>query len=164
MLKALERQVEAETRPEGLISPLELRRLAGHARLEAFGTPVGQLMLFGKVDEAQYSAARSWAKLAARYRQAIESPRRPKSVGIERITGSRSVGAAAAPGDAVDKGVIDKFLAARRVLLAQGWSVERSVSGCCEELGRAPGGYEELLRLRAGLSALARHWRVKGLS
>jgi hypothetical protein len=164
--KALARQVEAETRPEGLISPLEVRRFwvkaAGHARVEAFGTPVGQLMLFGKLDEAQYSAARSWAKLAARYRLAVEAPRQPKSVGLERIPGSRSVGAAAAPGDAVDKAVIDKFLLARRVLLAQGWSVERTVSQVCEELGRAPVGYEELLRLRAGLSALARHWRVKG--
>jgi hypothetical protein len=135
--------------------------LAGHARLEAFGTPVGQLMLFGKLDEAQYSAARSWTKLAARYRQAIESPRRPKSVGLERI-GSRSVGAAAAPGGAVDKAVIERFLAARGVLLARGWSVERTVSQCCEELGRVPAGYEELMRLREGLSALARLWRLKG--
>jgi hypothetical protein len=165
--KALERQVRDEIRPEGLISPLEIRRFwikaAGHARLEAFGTPVGQLMLFGKLDEAQYSAARSWAKLAARYRLAVESPRQPKSVGLERIPGSRSVGAAAAPGDAVDKGVIDKFLAARRVLLAQGWSVERTVSQCSEELGRAPVGHEELMRLREGLSALAKLWRLKGL-
>jgi hypothetical protein len=95
--KALERQVEAETRPEGLISPLEVRRFwvkaAGHARVEAFGTPVGQLLLFGKLDEAQYSAARGWAKLAARYRLAVEAPRAPRSVGLERI-GSRSVGAA----------------------------------------------------------------------
>ena len=72
--KALERQVQAETRPEGLISPLLLHRLAGNARVEAFGTPVGQLLLFGKLEPAQYSAARSWAKLAARYRLAIEAP------------------------------------------------------------------------------------------
>jgi hypothetical protein len=160
--KVLERQVQAETRPEGLISPLLLHRLAGHARLEAFGTPVGQLLLFGKLDEAQYSAARGWARLASRYRQAIESPRNPRSVGLERTPGSRSVGAAAAPGDAVDRGVIDKFLAARSVLLAQGWSVERTVCQCCEELGRAPAGYEELLRLREGLSALAKLWRLSG--
>ena len=75
---------------------------------------------------------------------------------------SRSVGAAAAPDDAVDKAVIDRFLAARAVLLAQGWSVERTVCQCCEELGRAPAGYEELLRLREGLTALARLWRFKG--
>jgi len=161
--KALERQVQAETRPEGLISPLEIRRFwikaAGHARVEAFGSPVGQLLLFGKLDEAQYSAARTWAKLAARYRLAIEAPRTPRSAGLERI-GSRSVGAAAAPGDAVDKAVTDRF-PARGVLLARGWSVERTVRECCEELGRLPAGYEELMRLRAGLSALARHWRVK---
>jgi hypothetical protein len=155
----LARQVEAETRPEGLVSPLELRRLAGHARLEAFGTPVGQLLLFGKLDEAQYCAAQSWAKLAARYRLAIESPRNPRSAGLER---NGSLGAAATPGDAVDKAVIERFLTARRALLAQGWSIERTVSQCCEELGRAPVGYEELMRLREGLSALARHWRVKG--
>ena len=81
--KALERQVQAETRPEGLISPLLLHRLAGHARLEAFGTPVGQLLLFGKLDEAQYSAARGWARLAARYRLAIEAPRTPRSAALE---------------------------------------------------------------------------------
>jgi hypothetical protein len=67
--KALERQVEAEIRPDGLISPLEIRRFwakaAGHARLEAFGLPVGQLALSAKLEPAQYSAARSWAKLAA---------------------------------------------------------------------------------------------------
>jgi hypothetical protein len=164
--KALERQVEAETRPEGLISPLEIRRFwiraAGHARVEAFGTPVGQLMLFGKLDEAQYSAARAWAKLSARYRLAIEAPRTPRTAEIERIPGSRSVGAAAAPGDAVDKAVIDRFLAARGVLLAQGWSVERTVCQCCEELGRLPAGYEELMRLREGLSALAGLWRLRG--
>jgi hypothetical protein len=164
--KALERQVEAETRPEGLISPLEVRRFwvqaAGHARVEAFGTPVGQLLLFGKLDAAQYSAARSWAKLAACYRLALEAPRTPRSVGLERFPGSRSVGAAAAPGDAVDKAVIDRFLAARGVLLAQRWRVERTVAQCCEELGQAPAGYEELMRLREGLSALARLWRVKG--
>ena len=163
--KALARQVEAETRPEGLISPLEVRRFwvkaAGHARLEAFGLPVGQLALSGKLEPAQYSAARSWAKLAARYRLAIEAPRTPRSAVLERI-GSRSVGAAAAPGDAVDKAVIDRFLAARGVLLARGWSVERTVRECCEELGRLPAGYEELMRLREGLSALARLWRIKG--
>jgi hypothetical protein len=69
------------------------------------------------------------------------------STGLKRI-GSRSVGAAAVPGDAVDKGVIDKFLAARSVLLAQGWPVERTVSQCCEELGRAPVGHEDFMRLR----------------
>jgi hypothetical protein len=152
--KALRRQVQDETRPTGLISPLEIRRFwikaAGSARLEAFGTPVGQLMLFGKLDEAQYSAARHWNRLAARYRLAIESPRGAKSVALERV-GSRSIGAGAAPGDAVDKAVIDKFLAARSVLLAQGWPVERTVSQCCEELGRAPVGHEELMLLsRAG--------------
>jgi hypothetical protein len=93
--KALERQVRAEISPEGLISPLEVRRFwvkaAGNARIEAFGTPIGQLLLFGKLDEAQYSAARGWAKLAARYRLAVEAPRIPRSVGLERI-GSRSVG------------------------------------------------------------------------
>jgi hypothetical protein len=57
--------------------------------------------------------------------------------------------------------VIDRFLAARAVLLAQGWSVERTVSQVCEELGRLPVGYEELMRLREGLSALARLWRLK---
>ena len=76
--------------------------------------------------------------------------------------GSSSVGAAAAPGDAVDKAVIDRFLAARSVLLAQGWRIERTVSQCCEELGRAPAGYEELMRLREGLSALAKFWRAPG--
>ena len=149
--KALERQVQAETRPEGLISPLEVRRFwvkaAGHARLEAFGLPGGQLALSGKLEPAQYSAARSWAKLAARYRLAIEAPRTPRSAVLERI-GSRSVGAAAAPGDAVDKGMIDRFLAARGVLLARGWPVERTVCQCCEELGRLPAGYEELGRRR----------------
>jgi hypothetical protein len=163
--KALERQAQHEIRPEGLISPLEIRRFwvnaAGHARLEAFGSPIGQLLLFGKLNEARYSAARSWAKLAARYRLAIEAPRTPRSAGLDRI-GSRSLGAAAAPSDAVDKAVIDKFLAARGVLLARGWSVERTVRECCEELGRLPAGYEELLRLREGLSALARLWRLKG--
>jgi hypothetical protein len=165
--KALERQVQAETRPEGLISPLEIRRFwvkaAGHARVEAFGTPVGQLLLFGKIDAAQYSAARGWAKLAARYRLAVEAPRTPRSAVLERI-GSHSVGAAAAPGDAVDKAVIDRFLASHGALLALGWSVERTVRECCEELGRLPAGYEELMRLREGLSALAKLWRVKGLN
>jgi hypothetical protein len=58
--------------------------------------------------------------------------------------------------------VIDRFLAARGALLARGWSVERTVCQCCEELGRLPAGYEELMRLRDGLSALARLWRLKG--
>ena len=163
--KTLRRQVEDEIRPKGLISPLEIRRFwvkaAGQARLEAFGTPIGQLMLMGKIDEAQYSAARAWNKLAARYRLAVEAPRKPKSVSLERV-GSSSVGATAAPGDAVDKAVIDRFLAARSVLLAQGWRIERTVSQCCEELGRAPVGYEELMWLRQGLSALAELWRPKG--
>jgi hypothetical protein len=48
------------------------------------------------------------------------------------------------------------------VLLGCGWSVERTVSQCCEELGRAPVGHEELLRLREGLSALAKLWRLSG--
>jgi hypothetical protein len=163
--KALRRQVQDEIRPTGLISPTEIRRYwvraAGSARLEAFGTPVGQLLLLAKINETEYSAARAWAKLAARYRLAIESPSRSKSAGLERI-GSRSIGAAAAPGDAVDRAVIDKFLTARNVLLARGWPVERAVSQCCEELGRAPVGHEELMRLHAGLSALAQLWRLKG--
>jgi hypothetical protein len=66
------------------------------------------------------------------------------------------------PGDAVDKAVIDRFLTARSVLLAQGWPVERTVSQCCEGLGRAPVGHEELMQLREGLSALAKLWRIKG--
>jgi hypothetical protein len=57
--------------------------------------------------------------------------------------------------------VIERFLAARSVLPAHGWRIERTVSQCCEELGRAPAGYEELLQLREGLSALAKLWRPK---
>jgi hypothetical protein len=56
--------------------------------------------------------------------------------------------------------VIDRFLAARGVLLARGWSVERTVCQCCEELGRLPVGHEELMRLREGLSALVKLWRL----
>jgi hypothetical protein len=79
---------------------------------------IGTGDFFGaKIDEMQYAAARAWARLAARYRLAIEAPRNAKSAGLERI-GSRSVGAAAVPGDAVDKAVVDKFLTARSVLLA----------------------------------------------
>jgi hypothetical protein len=58
--------------------------------------------------------------------------------------------------------VIDRFLAARSVLLAQGWRVERAVSRVCEELGELPVGYQELMRLREGLSALAEFWRARG--
>jgi hypothetical protein len=156
--KALERQLAAETRPQGLVSPLELRRLAGHARLEAFGTPVGQLLLFGKLDAAQYSAALRWAKLAARYRLAVEAPRIPRSAGLERI-GSRSVGAAAAPGDAVDKAVIDRFLAARGVLLARGWSVERTVCRVLRRAGpaarRIRGAHEAARGLERACAAMA---------
>jgi hypothetical protein len=129
--KALRRQVQDEIRPTGVISPLEIRRFwvkaAGSARLEAFGTPVGQLLLFGKIDEAQYSAARAWAKLAARYRLAIESPRRPKSLALERI-GSRSVGAAAAPGG---------FRAARCVAVADARRRKRFV-GAVEKAAPTP--------------------------
>jgi hypothetical protein len=47
----------------------------------------------------------------------------------------------------------------RSVLLGCGWSVERTVSQCW---GGRPVGHEELLRLREGLSALAKLWRLSG--
>jgi hypothetical protein len=147
--KALERQVQAETRPEGLISPLEIRRFwtkaAGTARLEAFGTPVGQLILFGKLDEAQYSAARAWARLAARYRLAIEAPRTPRSAGLERI-GSRSVGAGVAPGDAIDKAVIDRFW--RRA--ACSWPKAGRLSGRSANVAKSWGGRPSATRSSCG--------------
>jgi hypothetical protein len=163
--KALRREVDVEVRPAGLISPLEIRRYwakaAGEARLEAFGSPVGQLLLAGKLDEGQYSAARKWNKLAARYRLAIEAPRGPRTRALER-RGSRSVGAASAPGDDVDRAVVVRFHVARSVLLGRGWQVERAVATCCEELGATPAGYEQLMQLREGLGALVQHWKIKG--
>jgi hypothetical protein len=162
--KTLRRQVQDEIRPSGMISPLEIRRFwaqaAGQARLEAFGTPIGQLLLAGKIGPEHYSAARKWAGLAARYRLAVEAPKLPRTRALERL-GSRSVGAASAPGDDVDRVVIDRFHAARSVLLGHGWRTERTVSQCTEELGRLPCGFEELQQLRAGLSALVEFWRIK---
>jgi hypothetical protein len=52
------------------------------------------------------------SRLATRYRLAVEAPRTPRSASLERI-GSRSVGAAAAPGDTLDKAVIDRVLNTR---------------------------------------------------
>jgi hypothetical protein len=117
-------------------------------------------MLCGKLDEAQYSAARRWDRLSARYRQAIGAPRPdPHSPLVEASAQGTGYGEADFSLE-VDRAIIDRFAAAHSALALCGREVEKTVRECCEGVGRLPAGYAELLFLRRGLDALARAWRL----
>ena len=164
--RLVEHLARREIAPDGPISPLEILRLAvdlsSRSRMEHFGTPVGRLLIAGKIEVSQYAAARAWDRLAARYLAAIRAPApSPPSARLEAARG-RSI----QPDDvrqAVDRIVQARFSDALGLLNQGGAERTRIVRQVCEGTGRYPVGYEEILLLRAGLSALARHWRLTTL-
>jgi hypothetical protein len=167
----VERLARREIAPDAPISPLELHRLAGdlssRARLEQFGTPVGRLLIAGKIEASHYAAARAWDRLAARYLAAIRAPApSPPSTRLEPpgisagTTPGRMIPGADDIRQAVDRIAQARFSDALRLLNQGGVERTRIVRQVCEGNGCYPVGYQELLLLRAGLSALARHWRL----
>jgi hypothetical protein len=156
--RAYRRALEAELAPKGLIAAAELKRYwanaANQARLETYGTPIGQLLLRGELEALEYAAGRHWDRLAARYLEAIAAPSPdPKAMPLEAL------GAAGGSDhiSQIDALIIARFDKARAVLDGRELAAVRQ---CCEGAGRYPAGFEELLRLRRGLAALARLWRL----
>jgi hypothetical protein len=145
---------------------MEFRRFstttAANARHEHFGTPLGQLLLCGKLVDAQYEAGGRWDRLSARSRQAIGAPRPDPHSPLIGVSGHGN-----GYGDAdftleVDQAIVERFAAAHSALALCGRAVENILRECCEGVGRPPAGYLGTLFLRRGLDALARAWRLSG--
>jgi hypothetical protein len=132
--------------------------MSARARIEQFGSAVGRLLLAGKIASNHYAAGRAWDRLAARYLAAIRAPSpSPPSVRLEPRAGPTQ---SEDLRSAVDQAIARRFSDALGALNLCGAGAVLAVRQICEGAGRYPNDYSELLRLRHGLEALARHWRL----
>ena len=128
-----------------------------------YGTHVGRMMLDGKLTPLQWAAAKKWDRIADAYRQALCSPRiNPKSPDLEPAGGTKidpdtEAGARAAKRERIAR---EAFEGAMALVLTLGRHTLTTVRECCEGMGRPCAGYEDLLRLQAGLSLLAAAWQL----
>jgi hypothetical protein len=150
----------------GAIAPAAVRRLrdaalAGMAAPE-WGTELGLMYLRQEIEAPLYEAGRRWTKLAAEAQRAADAPSHVASGGnLDRAPDRRpdpetQAGRREAERDGA---ILADHRSARKALDDAGAAARRAVLRVCES-DRPAIGHAEREDLRAGLAALARHWRL----
>lgn len=146
-------------------SPAQIKRVldqaCADARHQEWGTPLGRLLLAGRITEQQYAAGLRWADYAAKYSQAMQSPSPdPRSIQIGEGRGGHHIDPDSADGRAEARRharAIKSFVNAGAALSCNGDLAVRVVRGVCER-GNNLEGHQQFLALRSGLSTLASFW------
>lgn len=147
--------------------PAQVRRLrdaalAGMADPE-WGTIPGRMFLAGKIDAAQYAAAKRWSERVAKYQQAINAPQpNPKALQFESGARGHDPDPASEEGRqrvAKDEAAIGQFNEAHAVLCGAGMISEAVVRNTCER-DHWPVGQIEVEALNRGLLWLAEYWHL----
>lgn len=174
MARAGRKRKEGDRYPGGQIrpedtgpSPTQAKRLmlASLARMadKEWSTVPGIYFLSGKINAAQYEAARRFSALHEAYLGCIQGPRRPYTSGGEKGSLGAPVDVETEAGMAEANrhiGVMQRYNDAHVALTSNGYMVEASVITFCEGLGQTPVGFEGLVRTRKGLDALAALWKI----
>jgi len=148
-------------------SPAEVRRLRDAAligmRDPEWGTELGRLFLAGKLTAEEFAAGRHWAKLAAGYRTAMQSPS-PDPKALDMDGGAR--GASADPDSEEGQAEAERhkrakaaYLTADANLLLFGAKPHRAVRLVCER-NEVLLDYQQLIDMKRGLCGLAAYWNL----
>jgi hypothetical protein len=150
----------------GALAPAAVRRLrdaalAGMAAPE-WGTELGLMYLRQEIEASLYEAGRRWARLAAEAQRATGAPAHVGSGGnLERMR-DRQPDPETPAGQREaerDRAILADTKAALAALEGAGAAPLKAVKQVCE--GNRPAiGIADRTALRAGLDALALHWRL----
>jgi len=166
--KVGERYPSGQIRPEDTgPSPTQTKRLmmaavAGMADA-AWSTIPGIYFLSGKISPIEYEAAKRFGQLLERYTACLQGPRYPRTSSAEKGSVGAPVDVESDAGIAeVNRhvSVMQRYNDAHVVLVGHGMLVEAAVLNFCSGLGQTPNGYENLLRAKRGLNALAELWKI----
>jgi hypothetical protein len=136
---------------------------------EEWGTEIGRLFLEGKIPAELFETGKRWARMAARYRSAINAPK-PDAVAcsFEHMGKTFSPDPDSKDGQDIaesDRNAVavmleaHEMLEAHAVLVAPGMLAERAVRAVCER-NESLCGVSELESLKTGLFWLAKHWGI----
>lgn len=156
------REPSGRPQRERLASPAEIRRLREAAwrglRDPEWGTELGRLFLESSLTPLQYAAGRRFQRELAAYHSAIGAfPVRAISLESHRSTPPDPDSPAGKAQARREAEAIETFFEAHAVLVTTG--AELLVRGLVER-DEALNGLESLLRVRAGLSELARFYAL----
>lgn len=163
--RSLVREIGGET-PSAVIR--FVRQSLSECSDQAYGSPLGHLLLQGKITASEFESGRRWDRLSRRYRAAIGAPRSdPTTTPFRAEIPARApaptdvdseVGRARAE---IDAETIAAFHAAHAIVLGCGAEAERDMRRLCEGLGELPAGYEALNRAKDALRRLAVFWGLE---
>jgi hypothetical protein len=128
-------------------------------RSPEWGTQLGRLYLAEKISPSQYEAGRKWVELVASYEEAMDGPRRPSCVELDR-RGGGTVDPDSEPGQRTAKRhcrVTVAYVGAFGMLSQAGAAAAGAVRNVVE-YDRACSGWMELQALKVGLQTLAACW------
>ena len=129
-----------------------------------YGTVAGVFYLSRKIDADEYEAAKRFAEIHSKYIRALGVPRLPISPKMERgqpqapIDVDSDAGVSEAD---MQVDITDKYQTIQMILKSSGKGVEEDLIRFCDGVGQSPCGWESMLRVRKGLSALVTMWKIK---
>ena len=145
-------------------APAQVRRLRDAALKgmadSRWGTELGRLLLTRQIEPMQFAAGERWARLAADYRRAINSPPSLRAAAMERGGPGYEPDPESEAGAAIvrhERVVVRRMERAHLALVGAGKLAEAAVRAVCERDEAAP---YAIVYLTEGLSALVRHFRL----
>jgi len=129
-----------------------------------YGTVPGIWFLSRKIDSAEYEAAKRFAELYGQYSAAMTGPKPPSGINMERGIGTSPIDVesdAGAREASKQVDIMSRYNAAHTALRTAGKGAEEELIRFCSGPGQHPMGWEGVLRVRSGLSALTVLWKIK---
>ena len=174
MARAGRKRKNGERYPAGQIrpqddgpSPAIVKRLRSAAILGMadphWGSVAGLWYLQKVIDDSEYEAAKRFGDLHAQYIGVIGGPRPPKTSTGERMSKSQNVDVDTHQGDLEAQrhiAVMTKYNDVHTALLTLSPLTEAELIRFCAMPGETPTGHEGIIRIRAGLRALADLWKI----
>ena len=165
----------SRTDPETLrdaMSPAQVVRIrdeiAKRARDPTWGFALGTAYLDGKITSSEFSAGKRLDELIAAHRLATSAPSpHPKTSSLEFVgttTPPDPDSEAGRKDSAKSIKIMSEFKEVRETLTDCGKRVEEDVRAFCDGRGERPTTYEAWLRIKCGLAALVRFWRLTNAS
>lgn len=149
-------------------SPTAIKRLLdGSISLACdprLGTEVGRLLLNGDITSRQAGAGWQWSELTADYFSAIGAdPLQIKSISYERGAKAQAPEPDSEAGVAISEKetrIVKRWERAHLVLISQGMIAESATRRICEGKGEKARDFQEMIRVKQALDALAAHFAV----
>jgi hypothetical protein len=150
------------------IDPVSIKRMIEQGLTEAktlgLGTPLGRLMLAGKLTTMEFEAGRRWGRLMHAAHVALDAPKPdPKASAIGQTGSTAPVDPDSEAGQEEAKEhvrIASAAIAALHLVLAYPPAAVRATRALCEGVGEMPAGHAQFLQVKAVLSGLAEFWQL----